>query len=131
MGAVVVIFHGVILKERVHALDWQTPPPPSLSLTPMAITSWAPQGSKRWNWLQGYKEEYLAATDSSNLQEWLIHNLEKYFESFHWSIPDDADPETHPIRDFNTLSDPTEAERKQLEDEKTQAYVSKRKVRHC
>ena len=94
----------------------------------MAVTSWAPRNSKRWTWLQGHKDSYLAALGSPQLQEWFTEILEQYFKTFHWSIPDDADPESHPIRDIDLLTDPTDAERERLVKEKTEAYVSKLKV---
>lgn len=120
-------FFIVRFRKKGSAWIWQTPT--VLFPVLMPVTSWAPRNSKRWTWLQEHKDGYLAALDSQKSQEWFAEIRERYFEAFHWSLPDDADPDSQPIREINLLSDPTDAERKQLEQEKTDAYVLKLKVR--
>jgi hypothetical protein len=59
----------------------------------MAVSSWAPKGSKCHKWLVDHKDNYIAACKKGNLKDWFCELLHLYFETFHWSIPDDTDPE--------------------------------------
>jgi len=62
--------------------------------------SWAPRGSLRRKWLEGESEAYCEAADQGTLKDFYSDLLRRYFEQFHWSIPDDADANTTPIIDL-------------------------------
>jgi hypothetical protein len=67
----------------------------------MPPPSWAPKNSKQHKWLEAQRDDYLAAQDGGKIKEWLSDVLRRYFEAFHWSVPDSANPESYPITDLN------------------------------
>jgi len=93
----------------------------------MPVQSWAPKGSPRCDWLMSHKEDYLAAQDGGKLKDWFSDLLRRYFVRFHWSIPDDANPDTTPKVDLNDYDD-DDPERKILSDKRAAVYDAKRAV---
>jgi hypothetical protein len=94
----------------------------------MPFHSWAPEGSLRHKWLLAQKDDYLLSLKNETLGEWHSDIYRRYFEKFHWSIPDSEDPDKHPKINVDdpSLSDEKRAE---LEVKCAQACDKKKKVR--
>ena len=73
------------------------------------------------------KEDYLVALDNSKTEEWFSDLYRRYFDNFHWSIPDDAEPDEHDavIIDEDIPAD----EREDYEDLRATYYDTRKKVR--
>ena len=57
----------------------------------MAITAWAPKGSRKYEWLMQQADDYLDAKQKANLSEWFPDLFRRYFEEFPITLPSNTD----------------------------------------
>lgn len=71
---------------------------------------------------------YLIASDSSRTSDFFSDVFRRYFERFHWSIPDDADPDEHEILDLGTFNNASEEELELVNEIIAEIFDRKKKV---
>jgi hypothetical protein len=90
--------------------------------------AWAPAGSKRYKWLMAQKDDYLEAIKTSNQEDFFTDLFRRYFAEFHYSLPDDLDPDEFEPVDIDKMDELDDESRREFQLIKESLLQKKTKV---